>query len=42
MNMYVGPMDGAKGEWDWGWEVGMGRVGKSGGGKMETTISEHQ
>ena len=40
--MYVGPMDGAKGEWDWGWEVGMGRVGKSGGGKMETTVFEQQ
>ena len=30
-------MDKAKG----GWEVGVGEVGESGGGKMETTVFEH-
>ena len=36
--MYKGPMDKAK---DWGWEVGVGGAGESGGRKMETTVSEH-
>ena len=42
MNMYQGLMDIAKGAWDWGWEEGVVRVGESGGGKMETTVFEHQ
>ena len=41
MNMYKGPMDKAKGGQDLRWEVGMGGVEESGGGKMETTIFEH-
>ena len=40
--MYKGPMDKAKGEKDWGWEVGVGGAGESGGGKMETTVLEQQ
>ena len=40
--MYEGPMDRAKGGWDWGWDVGVGRVGGSGGGKMGTTVFKHQ
>ena len=42
MNMNEGPTDGAKGGWDCGWEVGIGRAGESSGGKMETTVFEHQ
>ena len=42
MNMYEGPMDRAKRGWDSRWEVGVGRAGESGGGKMETTVLEHQ
>ena len=34
-------MDKAKGELDWGWEVGVGGAGESDGGKMETTVFEH-
>ena len=41
-NMYKGPMDKAKEGKDGGWEVGLGRVGESGGGKMETTVFEQQ
>ena len=39
-NMYKGPMDKAKEGKDGGWEVGLGGVGESGGGKMETTVFE--
>ena len=35
-------MDKAKEGKDGGWEVGLGRVGESGGGKMETTVFEQQ
>ena len=35
-------MEGAKGVWDRGWELGMGRAGRSDGGKMETIVFEHQ
>ena len=35
-------MDKAKGVCDWGWEVEMGGVGDSGGGKMETIVLEQQ
>ena len=41
MNMYKGPMDKAKGGLDWEWEVEVGKAGQSGGGKMETTVFEH-
>ena len=41
-NMYKGPMDKAKVGKDGGWEVGVGRAGKSCSGKMETTILEQQ
>ena len=41
-NMYKGPMDKAKGGKDGRWEVVVGSVGKSGGGKMETTVLEPQ
>ena len=37
-NMYLGPMDKAKGGKDGGWEVGVGGTGENGGGKMETTV----
>ena len=40
--MNEGPIDGAKGSWDWGWEVDMDREGESGHRKMETTVFEHQ
>ena len=40
--MCKGPMDKVKEGWDPGWEVGVDRVGESGGGKMETTILEQQ
>ena len=40
--MCKGPMDKAKGGKDGRWEVVVGRVGKSGGGKMETTVLEQQ
>ena len=36
--MNNGPMDKAKGGKDWGWEMEVGGVGESGGGKMETTV----
>ena len=42
MNMNEGSMDDDKGEWNWGWEVGVGRAGESGSGKMETIVFEHQ
>ena len=47
MNMNEGPMDGAKGGGIEGvglrgWEVGVGRAGESGSGKMETTVFKHQ
>ena len=49
MNMNEGPKDGAKGgeiegrRWEWvGQEVGVGRVGESGGGKIVTTVFERQ
>ena len=35
-------MDKAKEGKGWGWEVEVGGVGKSGGGKMETTVLEQQ
>ena len=41
-NMYKGPMDKAKGGKDGRWEVVVGSVGKSGGGKMETTVLGQQ
>ena len=41
MNMYKGHMDKAKGGWDWGWEVGEGGMGESGGWKMEKIVFEH-
>ena len=41
-NMYKGPMDKAKGGQDLRWEVGMGGVEESGGGKMETTVLGQQ
>ena len=43
-NMFKGPMDKARGSRiaDGGWEVGMAGAGKSGGGKMETTVFEQQ
>ena len=40
--MYKAPMDKAKVGEDGGWEVGMGEVGESSGGKMETTVFEQQ
>ena len=40
--MNEGPIDGVKVEWDCGWEVGVGKAGESGGGKMETTVFKHQ
>ena len=36
--MYKGPVDKGKGGKDEGWEVGVGGVGESSGGKMETTV----
>ena len=42
MNMNEGPLDTANVGWDWGWEVGVGSTGESSGGKMETTVFEHQ
>ena len=42
MNMYKGPMNKAKGWKDGGWEVVVGAGGKSGGGKMETTVFKQQ
>ena len=42
MNMNEGTMDGAKGGWVWGWEVGMNGAGESGGGKMEMTLFKYQ
>ena len=41
-NKYKGYMDKTKWGWDQGWEVGMSRVGRSGEGKMETTVIEQQ
>ena len=41
-NMYKGPMDKMKGGKDGGWEVGVGGAGESGGGEVETTVSEQQ
>ena len=38
--MYKGPVDKDKGGQDWGWEMGVGAVGESSGGKMETTVLE--
>ena len=38
--MYKGPMGNAKGGEDCMWEVEVGVVGESGGGKMETTVLE--
>ena len=35
-------MDQVKGGKDSGWEVGVGGVGQSGGGKMETTVLKQQ
>ena len=40
--MYKGPRDKAKGRKDGGWEMGMGGIGESGGGKMEITVFEQQ
>ena len=40
--MYKGPVDKARAGKDGGWEVGVGGVGESGGGKMETTVLEQQ
>ena len=40
--MYKGPMDKAKGEYDQGWEVGVGGVGESGWRKMEEYILKQQ
>ena len=41
-NMYKGPTDKAKGGKNGGWEVGVGEVGESGGGTMETTVVKQQ
>ena len=41
-NMYKGPMGKAKVGYDWGWEVGVGKAGESGYGKMETTVFKKQ
>ena len=41
-NIYKGPTGKAKEGKDGGWEVGLGGVGESGGGKMETTVFEQQ
>ena len=35
-------MDKAKGGKDFGWDVGVGWVGESGGGKKETALLEQQ
>ena len=40
--MYKGPMDKAKGGVGSGWEVGVGGVGGSGGGKIETIVFKQQ
>ena len=40
--MYKGQMDKTKEGQDQGWEVGMARVRRSGGGKMETTVLEQK
>ena len=40
--MYEGPMDKAKVGKDQRWEVGVGGVEESGGGKMKTTVFEQQ
>ena len=41
-NIYKGHMDKTKGEQDQWWEVEMARMGRSGGGQMETTVLEQQ
>ena len=41
-NNCKGHMDKTKGEWNQGREVGMAWVGRSRGGKIQTTIIEHQ
>ena len=40
--MYKGPMDKIKEGEDWGWEMRVGGVGESGGGKMDTMVLEQQ
>ena len=40
--MYIGHMDKAKWGKDWGWEVGVSRVGESADGKMKITLLEQQ
>lgn len=42
MNINDGPVDGAKVGWDFGWEVGVDRLGEGGGGKMDITVFELQ